>query len=181
MRYFALFFFFFKSFKFSFCSAIKVASFSDAVKPFSMASYTSCSPNRVFVLILQLSNLLHFNCGTWNDIISPFAITQKLSENLEMLNAWIDLEHRKTLGGTRINFRSTINVVNNQLWSTQIRVGLAWFGSVLLGSTRWVDSISGHKTFGSECGRTQTPIRLIFTASRSSRQDLQSNMLYDYT
>ena len=166
MRYFALFSFFFKSFKFSFCSAFKVASFSGTVKHFSTASYMSCSPNRVFVLILQLSNLLHFNCGTWNDIIPPFAITQKLSENLEMLNAWIDPEHRKTLGGIRINFRST---VNNQLWSTRIWVSLAWFGSVLLGSTRWVDSILGQKTFGSECERTQTPIRLSFTASRSSR------------
>ena len=97
MRYFALFSFFFNSFKFSFYTAIKVASFFGIIKHFS---HTLCASNRVFILILQLSNLLSFNFGTWNDIIPSFALINKLSENLEILNVRMDSEHRKTFRGT---------------------------------------------------------------------------------
>ena len=40
----------------------------------------------------------------------PFAIIQKLSENMEILNARMNPERQKTLGGTQVNFQSTVNI-----------------------------------------------------------------------
>ena len=51
----------------------------------------------------------------------------------------MDLERQKAMGGTPINFRSTVNinqqstVVNSKLWSTQVWVGSVEFDLVQLG------------------------------------------------
>lgn len=90
----------------------------------------------------------------------PFVIIHKLSENIEILNAWMIPECRKTLRRTQVNFRSMINVsqqstfllswLGSVAWVSSVRLGLvclglAWFGLVWLGLTRWVESASGQK------------------------------------
>ena len=134
-----------------------------------------------------MSNLFPFNCGTWNNIIPQFSITYKLGDNLKILNARMDPECRKTLGRTRINFRSTVNasqwsmlvMVNSNQQSTLVNSNPGWFSLVRLGST-WIISVSQlsfkTETSGGECRRFRTLIGLIFTVSRSSHRDLRFDM-----
>src|ERR1044071_2607125 len=61
--------FFLESFRLSLSAAVKAASFSTSLMPFSTASHTSWAPSKAFILMLQLSYWFVFSVGTWKEDI----------------------------------------------------------------------------------------------------------------
>lgn len=90
--------------------------------------------------MLRLSNLLPFNCRTWNDIMLPFAIIDKLNKNLEILNERMNPKVKKPWEKFGSTFCQRSTMVNGQ-WSTLVN-------SNRLGSTRFnsVSSLSFRRT-----------------------------------